>query len=119
MARIAIVDDEDDILRILERFLGRRFEVVSYNNPVIALQEIQNGNFDLVLSDIMMPQIDGLTLLKRLRENNCDVKVIMMTAFDTLERALEAHKYGAKKYIKKPFKSLEDVEEKIIGELNS
>ena len=117
MKRIAIVDDEDDILRVLERFLGRKFEVVGYNNPVIALQEIKSGNFDLVLSDIMMPQMDGLTMLKNLREANCNVKVIMMTAFDTLERALEAHSYGAKNYIKKPFKSLEDVEEKIIAEL--
>lgn len=118
MHRIAIVDDEDDILRILERYLSRRFEVVTYNNPSIALEEIPKGNFDLVLSDIMMPQIDGLTLLRKLREIDCDVKVIMMTAFDTLERALEAHKYGAKKYIKKPFKSLDDVESKIMGELN-
>ena len=117
MKRIAIVDDEDDILKVLKRFLGRKFEVVAYNNPIVALQDIKSGNFDLVLSDIMMPQMDGLSMLKELKEANCNVKVIMMTAFDTLERALEAHRYGAKNYIKKPFKSLEEVEKKIVAEL--
>lgn len=117
MYKIAIVDDENDILSLLQRFLSRDFQVVTFNNPMQALQEIPHGNFDLVLSDIMMPQMDGIELLQRLRNQNCEVKVIMMTAFDTMDRALAAHKYGATNYVKKPFKSLDDVKEKIISEL--
>jgi len=113
MYKIAIVDDEQEILNILERFLTRNFEVVTFINPLSALNSIKSGNFDLVLTDIMMPQMDGLELLKDLRANNCDVNVVMMTAFDTITKALEAHEYGAKNYIKKPFKSLPDVLEKV------
>jgi len=114
MYKIAIVDDEQEILNILERFLKRNFEVVTFINPLRALESIKAGNFDLVLTDIMMPQMDGLELLKDLRKNNCDVNVIMMTAFDTINKALEAHEYGAKNYIKKPFLSLDDV----LGKVN-
>jgi len=117
MYKIAIVDDEKDILSILQRYLSRDFEIETFENPLEALSAIGNGNYDLVLSDIMMPQIDGIELLKRLRDNDCNVKVIMMTAFDTMDRALAAHKYGATNYIKKPFISLDDVKAKIIEEL--
>lgn len=119
MTKIAIIDDELEILKVLERALQREFQVQAFSNPVKGYQEILQGNFDIVLCDIMMPQLDGLTLLKQLREKNCNVKVIMMTAFDSLDKALEAHKYGAKNYIKKPFKSLDDVKKIILTELSS
>lgn len=117
MYHIAIVDDEKDILSLLERFLQRDFQVTTFNDPLQALESIPKTNFDLVLSDIMMPQIDGIELLQKLREQNCDVKFIIMTAFDTMDRALAAHKYGATNYIKKPFTSLQDVKQKILEEL--
>ncbi len=119
MTKIAIIDDELEILKVLERALQREFEVQTFSNPVKGYQEILQGDFDIVLCDIMMPQLDGLTLLKQLRERHCDVKVIMMTAFDSLDKALEAHKYGAKNYIKKPFKSLDDVKKMIFTELSN
>jgi len=117
MYKIAIVDDERDILEVLEEALSRKFQVTTFLNPLDALSEIKSGKFDLVLSDIMMPQIDGLTLLKRVRESNKSVAFIMMTAFDSMDKALEAHTYGASNYIKKPFKSLRDIEEKITKAL--
>ncbi|MBI3873710.1 MAG: response regulator [Arcobacter sp.] len=117
MKKIIIIDDEQDILRILERFLGRKFDVTVFSDPVAGLNAIKNGNYDLLLTDIMMPQLDGLSLLKKLRESNNSIKVIMMTAFDSLDKALEAHSYGAKNYIKKPFTSLEDVQNTILAEL--
>ena len=117
MAKIAIVDDEKIILDMLNDFLSMKFEVETFSNPLVALERIKNGSYDLVLSDIMMPEMNGLELLKRLRSSNSDVKVIMMTAFDSMDKALEAHKYGAKNYIKKPFGSLKDIEQKIISEL--
>jgi DNA-binding NtrC family response regulator len=117
MIKIAIIDDEDEILKVLARFLHKEFEVKTYTNPVIGFQEVLKGDFDLLLCDIMMPQLDGLSLLKQLRGKNCHIKVIMMTAYDSLDKALEAHKYGAKNYIKKPFKSLDDVKSAILNEM--
>jgi DNA-binding response OmpR family regulator len=117
MIKIAIIDDEDEILKILERFLTKNFEVTTYTNPIIGFQEVLKGDFDLLLCDIMMPQLDGLSLLKQLRAKNCHIKVIMMTAYDSLDKALEAHTYGAKNYIKKPFKSLDDVKNVILQEV--
>jgi len=117
MIKIAIIDDEDEILKVLERFLGRDFAVRTFSNPTTGFQEVLKGDFDLLLCDIMMPQLNGLTLLKQLRERNCNIKVIMMTAYDSLDKALEAHAYGAKNYIKKPFKSLEDVRNSILAEM--
>jgi len=113
MKHIIIVDDEQEILTILERFLSRKYKITSLTNPVEALNTINTGNFDLVLTDIMMPQITGLELLKKIRSANNNVPVIMMTAFDTMDKALEAHTYGASNYIKKPFSSLNDVLSKI------
>ena len=112
--KIAIIDDEQDILNILERYLTKQgYQVETFSNPQSGLNAVKNGNFDLLLLDIMMPILDGISLLKELYDSNNNTKVIMMTAFDTLERSLEAHKYGASNYITKPFKSLDVVKDKI------
>jgi len=114
MKKIAVIDDEQDILNILERYLSKNgFQVETFSNPQNGLSAVKNGNFDLLLLDIMMPILDGLSLLRELHESNNGTKVMMMTAFDTLEKSLEAHKYGASNYITKPFKSLEQVKDKI------
>lgn len=117
MYNIAIVDDENDILQVLNRFFQREFTVTTFNNPVNAYNDIISNNYDLVLCDIMMPQIDGIELLRRVRDTGKDTKFIMMTAYDTMDRALAAHKYGATNYIKKPFESLDSVKEKVIEEI--
>jgi len=112
--KIAIIDDEQDILNILERYLIKQgYQVETFSNPKNGLSAVKDGSFDLLLLDIMMPILDGISLLKDLYNSNNSTKVIMMTAFDTLERSLEAHKYGASNYITKPFKSLDLVKEKI------
>ncbi|RLA83919.1 MAG: response regulator [Epsilonproteobacteria bacterium] len=115
MAKIAIVDDENDILDVLHKFLSRSgdLHIDTFSNPVSGLEKVQNGNYDLVLLDIMMPQLNGLDFLKKLKETNPDINVIMMTAYTTLEKTIEAHKYGAKNYLTKPFTNLKEVKEKI------
>jgi len=117
--KILIVDDEIDILEILDKFFKRknRFDVVKFSNPLQALEEIKKGDIDLVLTDIMMPQMDGVELLKEIKSFNPKIKVIMMTAFSTLERTLECEKLGADDYITKPFISLRDVENKVLDAL--
>ena len=114
MKRIAIIDDEQDILNILERYLQKQgYAVETFSNPVSGLNAVKSGTFDILLLDIMMPVLDGLGVLKSLYESENKTKVIMMTAYDTLEKSLEAHKYGASNYLTKPFKSLDLVKEKI------
>ena len=115
MKKIAIVDDERDILEVLETFLNRSgdFQVTIFSNPIEGLSKVQSGGYDLVLLDIMMPHMDGIEFLKKIKETNPEVEVVMMTAFTTLERTIEAHKYGAKNYLTKPFESLKVVQEKI------
>lgn len=119
MYNIAIVDDEREILEVLNNFLNRnpQLNVTVYENAVSALSQIQNGRFDLVLLDIMMPGMNGLEFLEKLKQNNKDIKVIMMTAYDSLDKMITAHKFAAENYLTKPFESLKEVEYKIMEEL--
>jgi DNA-binding NtrC family response regulator len=120
MATIAIVDDEKEILSMLERYLTRQegMTIRTYTNPVSALSAIGN-DVDLALLDIMMPQMDGLELLEKLREKHPDIKVVMMTAYSTLDRVLKAHRRGATHYVMKPFDSLEKLKQKLDEVLDS
>ena len=114
---IVIIDDEVEILDMLSRFLSRNpnFSVQTFSNPVSALSSINNNTkYDLVLLDIMMPQMNGLDVLEKLKDMNSDQKVIMMTAYSTLDKVLKSHKIGATNYIMKPFSSLDALEKKVV-----
>jgi DNA-binding NtrC family response regulator len=119
MYNIAVIDDEQDILDLINRSLNRNQElnVTTFNNPSNGLSSVQSGNFDLVLLDIMMPTLNGIDILKALHDTNPDVKVIIMTAFDTLDRSITAHKFNATNYLTKPFSSLDMVNQKILDAL--
>lgn len=114
--QIAIVDDETEILDLLNRFLGRnpKFNITIYSNPITALSSIEAGRYDLVMLDIMMPQMNGLEVLEKIKEKNSEQKVIMMTAYSTLDKVLKSHKVGATHYIMKPFSSLDALEKQIF-----
>ena len=102
--RILIVDDEPGILQALTAVLSdANFLVDSARNGVEALKKIENGSYDLILCDLQMTEMDGLSLLKQLKELECNSTVIVMSAFGTAEIALEAIKLGAYDYIDKPF----------------
>ena len=119
---ILVIDDEIEILNMLSRFLNRNpnFTVQTFSNPVSALSSINNNTkYDLVLLDIMMPQMNGLDVLEKLKEINSDQKVIMMTAYSTLDKVLKSHKIGATNYIMKPFSSLDSLEKKVIEVLEA
>ena len=114
---IVIIDDEVEILDMLSRFLSRNpnFSVTTFSNPVSALSSINNNTkYDLVLLDIMMPQMNGLDVLEKLKDMNSDQKVIMMTAYSTLDKVLKSHKIGATNYVMKPFSSLDALEKKVV-----
>ena len=112
--RVAVVDDEQDILDMIEKFLKRsgNFDVTTFINPMNAISSI-NDSYDVVLLDIMMPQMNGLDALKELRAKYPNLKVIMMTAYSTLDKVLNSHREGAIHYVMKPFFSMKSLEEKI------
>ena len=118
--KIAIVDDENEILSMLQRYFNRneKYNVTIYSNPVTAIANIDT-TYDVVLMDIMMPQMNGLDALEKIMEKNPNQKVIMMTAFSSLDKVLKSHKYGATHYIMKPFDSLQAVEKKVKEVLES
>lgn len=111
---IVIIDDENDILQMLEKYLQRDggYKIRTFNNPINAISSLPNDT-DLILLDIMMPQMNGLDALPKLLEVNPNVKVLMMTAYSTLDKVLNAHRHGATDYIMKPFSSLDALGKKI------
>ena len=114
--KVIIIDDEQDITNTLSRYFNRKdkFELDTFTNPVNALEAIKQGNYDLVLTDIMMPEMDGIELLKKIKEEKPELPVVMMTAYSTIDKILECDKLGATDYITKPFISLKDVESKVL-----
>ncbi|HEX8705957.1 MAG TPA: sigma-54 dependent transcriptional regulator [Myxococcaceae bacterium] len=101
--RILIVDDEDNARRAIATILGEEgYEVSEASNGVDALARIADFSPAVVLSDVRMPQMDGLTLLKKAREQGADATFVMMTAFASVETAVEAMRAGADNYLVKP-----------------
>jgi DNA-binding NtrC family response regulator len=102
--KILIVDDEPDICRALEFLLKREgYTVTSANSGENAIEKIKADGFDVVITDLKMGRVDGMTVLEKSKETAPDMPVIMMTAFASIESAVEAMKRGAADYIVKPF----------------
>jgi len=103
-ARILVVDDEEIVLRSCLRILGGgAYEVESAQDGREALQKIEEGHFDILVLDIMMPKIGGLEVLQRVKESHPDIDVIMITGLSEIETAVQAMKLGAFDYLPKPF----------------
>lgn len=104
--KILIVDDEPDMLKLLKIIITEKtpHEVVTTNNPLEALELSKRGTFDIVIADLKMPGLDGLGLLKAIKDANEDIPVIIITAFGTIESAEEAMHKGAFDFITKPFR---------------
>lgn len=103
-ARILVCDDEEAIREVVSTLLtaqGYHCTVVADGSQ--AIQEIKKDSHDLVLSDIVMPEMDGMRLLRQLRTHDKDIPVIMVTAMHDISIALEAIRAGAYDYILKPF----------------
>lgn len=104
-AEIVIVEDEEDIQEYLKTQLSSDFKIRTYPNGKVALNEILKNKPDLVISDIMMPEMDGTTLCAKLKSNinTNDVPIILLTAKSREEDQLEGLQTGADAYILKPF----------------
>src|SRR5262245_37187589 len=108
LPRLLVVDDEPNMRRTLEIVLGdpaggvERREVITASSGEEALGKLDELT-DVVLCDLSMPGMDGLEVLRRVRERDPEVQVILMTAFSTVQSAIEAMKLGAFEYLIKPF----------------
>ena len=103
-ARVLVVDDEEIVVRSCLRALadsGYRTEAVQ--SGAEALAKIADGAYDVLVLDIMMPKMDGIEVLRRVKETHPDVEVIMITGLSQIETAVSAMKLGAFDYLSKPF----------------
>ena len=106
--RILVVDDEASMRDVLSIMLHREgYHVDAAGDGAQAVKHLQDNAYDLVISDVQMPRMDGLQLLQHVRERSPETVVIMITAFSSTEQAVEAMKQGAYDYIIKPFKNEE------------
>ena len=103
--RILLIDDEENFRHMLSVILKKRgYDVEIAGSGTEGLKKIDTASFDTVLCDIRMPQMDGLEFLKEAQKAGCESTIIMMSAYGTLDTAIEAMKLGAYDYISKPFK---------------
>jgi len=102
--KILVVDDEAPIREMIKKGLSQMggYSVEVAQNGAEAIEKIEKDVFDLVLTDLKMPEMDGLELLKNIKGTRPEVMVIMMTAYGSIETAVEAMKIGANDYITKP-----------------
>jgi putative nucleotidyltransferase with HDIG domain len=109
VARLLIIDDEPNVLSVLSGLLGDRYECRTVASGTEALQYLKEEDYDLVLSDIMMPGMSGLELLEHINRLNRGIVVILISANLNIQSAIEAMRRGAFDYVTKPF-NLIDVE---------
>ncbi len=104
--RILIVDDEPDMLLLLKRIISEDSDhkAVTESDTRKALALFSQESFDMVITDLKMPKMDGVKLLEALKEIHPDIPVVIMTAYATIETAIEATRKGAYDYITKPFR---------------
>lgn len=101
--RLLIVEDDDPLRRTLERTLSGVFEVTAVGDGAEAAELIVNETFDSVLSDIGLPGMSGVDLLRLVRSRDLDVPVVLMTGEPSVETAVAAMELGAVSYVQKPF----------------
>jgi len=101
--RVLIVDDNDVIHEVLTQFLGRAYAVEPVANASAALAVIIRQAPDAIIMDVKMPGVDGITLLKSIRDMGLQTPVFIITGYDSTPVALEALQNGATGYLPKPF----------------
>ena len=102
--RVLVVDDDKAICDYMETFLTKDgFEVKTLSDPSSAPDEVKVGGYHLVVLDLMMPKMDGLQVLEKIRKVDNDVAVVIFTGYPSLETAVQSMKLDAVDYLKKPF----------------
>lgn len=102
--RVLVVDDDREICEFMETFLEKDgIEVKTLSQPEMVPDEVKVGGYHLVVLDLMMPEMDGVQVLKRIRKVDSDVAVVIFTGYPTLDSAVQSMKLDAVDYLKKPF----------------
>ncbi len=101
--KILIADDEEGIRESLRLILESQYNLRFASDGQQAWDELARGSFDLILLDIKMPKLDGLEILRRMKEQARETPVLVLTAYQSIELAKEAVKLGALDYLPKPF----------------
>ena len=106
MGRILAVDDELDMLTLIKMIIAgySKHQVTTTNTPMEVAELLSKEQFDLIITDLKMPGMDGMELMDLAKKHDKDVLVLMVTAFGSLESAEEAVRKGAFDYISKPFR---------------
>ena len=104
--RILVVDDEPNMLRLLKTILMDKtgYEVTTTNNPLEVSKLLQESHYDLVVTDLKMPLVDGIDLIGIVKNIDVTMPIIVITAYGTIETAEEAIQKGAYDFITKPFR---------------
>lgn len=101
--KILMIDDEQDFLEVMsERMEARNMVVSTASSAKEGLEKAASGSFDVVILDLMMPEMDGIETLRILKEKNPDLEVILLTGHATIKQGIEAMKLGALDLLEKP-----------------
>lgn len=111
--RILVIDDEKLMREYLKELLEPEYRVDTASSALEAVKMLRDEVYDLVITDLRMPKMDGIELLKQANEISPGTQVIVMTAYGSVESAVEAMKLGAYDYIEKPIQSLDQIELKV------
>ncbi len=108
LKQLLIIDDEENMRHLLQTILEKEgYAVATAENGRAALEQLDTRTFDTILCDLRMPEMDGMTFLKNARDRKIEATIIVMSAFGTIDQALETMQLGAYDYISKPFKPTE------------
>lgn len=101
--KVLLVDDEPEFLATLsERMTARGMDITTAESAEEALNQVDKGNFDAIILDLMMPGMDGIETMKAIKEGHPEIQVILLTGHASLEKGIEAMKLGAMDFIEKP-----------------
>ena len=113
-ARILVIDDEEAIHASLKRLLGKQgHQVDAVYSAQAGIDLLQSKTYDLIITDLMMPKINGIELLEKLTELQVKLPVLMITGYPTIRTAMQAMRLGAVDYLAKPFRRQE-----LLGPVN-
>ena len=102
--KILIVDDDRTICEYMQTLMERDgFQVKTVSDPTLVEDEVRQGGYHLIILDLMMPKLDGIEVLRRIRKLDSDIAVVIFTGYPNLESAVASMKLDAVDYLKKPF----------------
>ena len=108
--KVLVVDDEKDVSNPLKDHLGLEgYEVFTTNDPLKAMDIINKNSIKIVISDVTMPGLSGIELLKKIKESNGIIQVIMITGYITIDNLIACLRYGASDCVFKPFESVDEL----------